>query len=111
MQDRQDHEIGERKEPAAQQDKNSQRPHAAVPQKFDTGKQEADPLGSELARADKRQQGCRKGEGQACDGEDEGCIGPPARAARQNSAAAHATSLFSRLKADRTVFQTAQVTD
>ena len=32
MQDRQDNEMRERKEPAAQQDKNSQRAHAAVPQ-------------------------------------------------------------------------------
>ena len=77
----------------------------------DTSEQEADPLGSEFSRADKRKQGRRPSESQAGDGKNEGGVGSGLRAPRQNGVAPHAKSLLSRLKADRTVFLAAQMAD
>ena len=67
MQDRQGCEERDGQYPAAEDDKNGQRAHAAVPQAAHAGEQEADPLGAQLSRADERHQGCGKCEGQAGD--------------------------------------------
>ena len=103
VEDRQGDEERDGQERAAEQDEDREQTHAAIPKASHARKQETDPLGTQLARADERQQGRRQGECKAGDGEDKSGIRLRSRAPRQNGIAAHAKSLLSRREASRPV--------